>query len=61
MQSSTISANKEQLLEHQEQCVSLGKFLAGRLVEIGVTHCFGVPGDFNLALCVVECPLPTCA
>lgn len=31
------------------QC-SLGSFLAGRLVEIGVTHVFGVPGDFNLTL-----------
>ncbi|KAF8056339.1 SHM4 [Scenedesmus sp. PABB004] len=29
---------------------SLGTFLAGRLVEIGVTHLFGVPGDFNLSL-----------
>jgi hypothetical protein len=29
---------------------SLGSFLAGRLVEVGVTHAFGVPGDFNLAL-----------
>jgi pyruvate decarboxylase len=33
-----------------EHCVSLGKFLAGRLVEIGVTHAFAVPGDFNLTL-----------
>lgn len=33
-----------------EHCVSLGKFLAGRLFEIGVTHAFAVPGDFNLAL-----------
>jgi TPP-dependent 2-oxoacid decarboxylase len=23
---------------------------AGRLVEVGVTHAFGVPGDFNLQL-----------
>jgi hypothetical protein len=34
----------------REHCVSLGKFLAGRLVEIGVTHAFAVPGDFNLTL-----------
>lgn len=33
-----------------EHCVSLGKFLAGRLVEVGVTHAFAVPGDFNLTL-----------
>eukprot|EP00879_Flechtneria_rotunda_P006497 GHRR01006828.1.p1 GENE.GHRR01006828.1~~GHRR01006828.1.p1 ORF type:complete len:199 (+),score=62.67 GHRR01006828.1:184-780(+) len=32
------------------RCVSLGKFLAGRLVEIGVSHAFAVPGDFNLTL-----------
>lgn len=25
-------------------------FPAGRLVEVGVTHAFGVPGDFNLTL-----------
>ena len=30
--------------------VNLGKHLACRLVEVGVTHCFGVPGDFNLLL-----------
>lgn len=33
-----------------EHSVSLGKFLAGRLTEIGVTHAFAVPGDFNLTL-----------
>eukprot|EP00775_Hariotina_reticulata_P008490 gene8490-8672_t len=33
----------------RKEC-SLGTFLAGRLVEIGVTHIFGVPGDFNLTL-----------
>lgn len=29
---------------------SLGRLLAERLVALGVTHFFGVPGDFNLAL-----------
>lgn len=30
--------------------VSLPCLRAGRLVEVGVTHAFGVPGDFNLTL-----------
>lgn len=29
---------------------TLGQHIATRLVEIGVTHIFGVPGDFNLVL-----------
>lgn len=29
---------------------TLGQFLASRLLEVGVTHIFGVPGDFNLVL-----------
>ncbi|EFN55335.1 hypothetical protein CHLNCDRAFT_35601 [Chlorella variabilis] len=29
---------------------TLGRFLAGRLADVGVKHWFGVPGDFNLAL-----------
>ncbi|WIA21682.1 hypothetical protein OEZ85_000852 [Tetradesmus obliquus] len=33
----------------RKEC-SLGTFLAGRLVEVGVSHLFGVPGDFNLTL-----------
>lgn len=32
-----------------EAC-SLGAFLGARLVEVGVSHAFGVPGDFNLTL-----------
>jgi hypothetical protein len=48
--SSTAAGGGQELEVHREQCVSLGKFLAGRLVEIGVTHAFAVPGDFNLSL-----------
>ena len=29
---------------------TLGRFLAGRIAAAGVTHFFGVPGDFNLTL-----------
>ncbi|MEW5309626.1 MAG: hypothetical protein WDW38_001503 [Sanguina aurantia] len=31
-------------------CENLGMHLAHRLVQIGCTHAFGVPGDFNLLL-----------
>lgn len=31
-------------MARREPCTTLGTFLAGRLVEIGVTHVFGVPG-----------------
>lgn len=48
--SSNAAAAGDDLEVHREHCVSLGKFLAGRLVEIGVTHAFAVPGDFNLSL-----------
>jgi hypothetical protein len=48
--SSTAAGGGEDVEVHREQCVSLGKFLAGRLVEIGVSHAFAVPGDFNLSL-----------
>jgi hypothetical protein len=48
--SSTAAAGGAEVEVHREQCVSLGKFLAGRLVEIGVMHAFAVPGDFNLSL-----------
>ena len=30
---------------------SIGNFLLRRLQEAGVRHIFGVPGDYNLALC----------
>lgn len=36
--------------DDEAETVTLGKFLASRLYEIGVTHAFGVPGDFNLTL-----------
>ena len=29
---------------------SVGRFLAGRLADVGVSHFFAVPGDFNLTL-----------
>jgi len=36
----------------REQCAYVLRcpLHAGRLVEIGVSHAFGVPGDFNLSL-----------
>lgn len=29
---------------------TIGRYIAARLVEVGVRHAFGVPGDFNLLL-----------
>ena len=29
---------------------TVGRYLAGRLVQLGVRHIFGLPGDYNLAL-----------
>ena len=34
----------------QSTCSSLGRYLARRLVQIGISDVFSVPGDFNLVL-----------
>ena len=43
---------------------TLGQHIATRLVEIGVTHVFGVPGEYWLLLCAAlgrVCCLRTCS
>lgn len=34
---------------HEEEAVSLSALLVDRLVELGVSHVFGVPGDYELS------------
>ncbi|KAJ2935191.1 hypothetical protein H1R20_g1938, partial [Candolleomyces eurysporus] len=35
--------------EQGKEQISIGNYLLARLTQLGVTHMFGVPGDFNLA------------
>ena len=47
MRSSLASVGAE-LLPHGSKRETIGAFLLRRLRELGVSHIFGVAGDFNL-------------